>query len=162
MLKLDCWNIIFTVVNLLILVAAMWYFLFKPVRKILEARQAEADRDNAAAKNRIAEAEAAKARYEKCLSDTEEERKQILAKARKQADDEYKKIVGNARSNAKRIEADANAEAERSKARILSDAEQEIADMIASATEKNIGEKSGEAVDRALYDQFLGEVGEKK
>ena len=41
MLKLD-WNLLLTVLNLLILAGAMWYFLFKPVRKILEARQAEA------------------------------------------------------------------------------------------------------------------------
>ena len=97
MLKLD-WNLLFTVINLLILVGAMWYFLFKPVRKILEARQAEADRENALAKAKTAEAEAVKTRYEKCLSDTEEERRQIIAKARKQADEEYKKIVNNARS----------------------------------------------------------------
>ena len=157
MLKLD-WNLLFTVINLLILVGAMWYFLFKPVRKILEARQAEADRENALAKAKTAEAEAVKARYEKCLSDTEEERRQIIAKARKQADEEYKKIVNNARSTAKRIEADATEDAARSKARIVADAEQEIADMIAIATEKNVGERRGAGYEDALYEQFLNEV----
>ena len=161
MLKFDI-NLLFTVINLFVLFFIVWKFLFKPVRKILEARQEEADKLQKQAMNREQEAAAAKARYDKCLTDTEEERKQILAKARKQADDEYKKIVNNAKNTAKRIEAEANEEAERSKARILSDAEQEIADMIASATEKNIGTRTGEKVDQALYNQFLNEVGENK
>ncbi len=160
MLKLD-WNLLLTVLNLLILAGAMWYFLFKPVRKIIEARQAEADRENALAKAKTAEAEAAKARYEKVLAETEEERRQILSKARKQADEEYKKIVGNARATAKRIETEATEDAVRSKARILSDAEQEIADMIAIATEKNVGERHDGESDGALYDQFLNEVAKK-
>lgn len=160
MLKLD-WNLLFTVINLLILVAAMWYFLFKPVRKIIEARQAEADRENALVKARLADAEAAKARYDKCVADAEEERKQILSKARKQADEEYKKIVNNAKATVRRIEAEANEDIARSKARILSDAEQEIADMIAAATEKNVGENCGSSIDNALYNQFLAEVEEK-
>ena len=160
MLKLD-WNLLFTVINLLILVGAMWYFLFKPVRKILEARQAEADRETALMKAKTADAEAMKARYEKSLADAEEERKQILSKARKQADEEYKKIVNNAKATAKRIEAEASEDIARSKARILSDAEQEIADMIALATEKNVGESYGSDIDNALYNQFLAEVEEK-
>lgn len=160
MLKLD-WNLLFTVINLLILVGAMWYFLFKPVRKILEARQAEVDREAALMKAKTADAEAMKARYEKSLSDAEEERRQILSKARKQADEEYKKIVNNAKATARRIETEASEDIARSKARILSDAEQEIADMIALATEKNVGENCGSDIDNALYNQFLAEVEEK-
>lgn len=161
MLKLD-WNLLFTVINLLILAAAMWHFLFKPVRKILDARRAEADREAALLRVKSQEADAAKARYEKCLSDTEEERRQILQKARKQADDEYKKIVSNARTTARKIEADATADAVRSKERILADAEQAIADMIALATEKNMGDGGGARVDHALYDEFLSKVEETK
>ena len=160
MLKLD-WNLLLTVLNLLILAGAMWYFLFKPVRKILEARQAEADRETALMKAKTADAEAMKARYEKSLADAEEERKQILSKARKQADEEYKKIVNNAKATARRIETEASEDIARSKARILSDAEQEIADMIALATEKNVGENCGSDIDNALYNQFLAEVEEK-
>lgn len=161
MLKIDA-NLVLTIINLLILVAAMRIFLFKPVKNILAARQAEADRESAQVKARSAEAEAVKARYERTLNETEEERRQIIAKARKQADEEYKRIVGNAKATAKRIEAEAGEEAERTKARILSDAEQEIADMIAAATEKNVGEKTGAGIDDALYNQFLSEVGDKK
>ena len=43
MLRLD-WNLLFTVINLLLLFVLMKMFLFKPVQKILDERQAEADR----------------------------------------------------------------------------------------------------------------------
>ena len=43
MLKLDPVNLICTIVNILILFFIVWRFLFKPVRKILDARQAEID-----------------------------------------------------------------------------------------------------------------------
>ena len=51
MLRLD-WNLLFTVINLLLLFVLMKIFLFKPVQKIIAARQAEADKqfDEAAAK----------------------------------------------------------------------------------------------------------------
>ena len=41
MLRLD-WNLLFTVINLLLLFVLMKIFLFKPVQKIIAARQAEA------------------------------------------------------------------------------------------------------------------------
>ena len=48
MLRLD-WNILFTVINLILLFIAMRVFLFKPVRKIIAARQEEADKQFAEA-----------------------------------------------------------------------------------------------------------------
>lgn len=42
MLRLD-WNLLFNIINLIILYALMKRFLFKPVNAILEKRQQEAD-----------------------------------------------------------------------------------------------------------------------
>ena len=43
MLRVD-WNLLFTIINLLVLFVAMRVFLFKPVQKIIAERQEEADR----------------------------------------------------------------------------------------------------------------------
>lgn len=56
MLRLD-WNILFTVINLILLFIAMRVFLFKPVRKIIAARQEEADKQFAEAAASKEEAE---------------------------------------------------------------------------------------------------------
>lgn len=44
MLQLDVWNVLFTIINLLILFVLMRIFLYKPVQKIIAKRQEEADR----------------------------------------------------------------------------------------------------------------------
>ena len=43
MLRVD-WNLLLTIINLLLLFVLMRIFLFKPVQKIIAARQEEADR----------------------------------------------------------------------------------------------------------------------
>ena len=42
MLKVDI-NLVFTIINLLVLFVAMRIFFFKPIKKIIDDRQAEAD-----------------------------------------------------------------------------------------------------------------------
>jgi F-type H+-transporting ATPase subunit b len=103
MLQLDVWNVLFTVINLLILFVLMRIFLYKPVQKIIAARQAEADKqfDEAAAKQ--SEAEELKTKYEAVLSDAENEKKKVVAEARKTADEEYQRIVTDAHKTASQI-----------------------------------------------------------
>ena len=119
MLQLDVWNVLFTVINLLILFVLMRIFLYKPVQKIIAARQAEADKqfDEAAAKQ--SEAEELKTKYEAVLSDAENEKKKVVAEARKTADEEYQRIVTDAHKTASQIKDDAEAEAISQKEQIL-------------------------------------------
>ena len=51
MLRIDFWNIVFTLINILVLYAFMRHFLIGPVRKIIEDRKntIENDLDGAAA-----------------------------------------------------------------------------------------------------------------
>ena len=51
MLRIDI-NLIFTVINILVLFGGLWFVLFKPVRKILDERQAEANREYDEAKQK--------------------------------------------------------------------------------------------------------------
>ncbi|MBR5713025.1 MAG: ATP synthase F0 subunit B [Lachnospiraceae bacterium] len=155
--KID-WNLLFTVINLVILFIAMKLFLFKPVRKILEKRQEEADTASRAADEREAEASRSKAEYEKAIAKTESERAQILSDARKQADEEYAKMLADARAEAEIIKKNANTEGEKRKQRIISEAGKEIGDMITAATAKIMGD----ADETDLYDAFLTTMEEKK
>ena len=159
MLQLDVWNVLFTVINLLILFVLMRIFLYKPVQKIIAARQAEADKqfDEAAAKQ--SEAEELKTKYEAVLSDAENEKK-VVAEARKTADEEYQRIVTDAHKTASQIKDDAEAEAISQKEQILKKAEKEIADMVVDAAAKVVGSNSADT-NAALYDTFLNKAGDK-
>ena len=145
MLRLD-WNLLFTVINLLLLFVLMKIFLFKPVQKIIAARQAEADKqfDEAAAKQ--AEADGLKAQYAKSIASVEEEKSKAMQETMKKADAEYQRIVG----------------AENQKTQILKKAEKEIADMVVDAAVKVVGKNSGADVDSSLYNEFLDKAGDKQ
>ena len=154
MLRLD-WNLLFTVINLLLLFVLMKIFLFKPVQKIIAARQAEADKqfDEAAAKQ--AEADGLKAQYAKSIASVEEEKSKAMQETMKKADAEYQRIVGDAESKAKQIKEDAAVEAENQKTQILKKAEKEIADMVVKSAEKLLVVGSTPESDKALYDTYL-------
>lgn len=160
MLKIDAANLIFTVINLLILFVAMKLVFFKPMAKIIAERQKAADEQFDTAKAKQDEADALKAQYSESIANIEEEKKQTLQEARKNADVEYQKIVGNAENEAKQIKINAEQEAEKEKAKILKSAEKEIADMIVDAATKVVGTQSGVNIDSSLYNEFLGKAGD--
>ena len=154
MLRID-FNLVFTVINILLLFGGLWLVLFKPVRKILDERQAEADREYDDAKKKQAEADAAKEQYDASLAEIDQTRKETLDEARKKADDEYQRIIGHAEAQAKDITDRAQTEAENQKKKILKSAEEEIADMVVEAAGKVAGTAEGADFDRSLYDEFL-------
>ena len=84
MLRLD-WNLLFTVINLLILYVLMKRFLFKPVNEILEKRQREEDARLSAAEEAKNSALKSKEEYEASIKNAEQEKAQIVTKAREEA-----------------------------------------------------------------------------
>lgn len=159
MLRIDL-NLLWTILNLLLLFILVKIFLFKPVQKIIAARQEEVDKQLDDAKAAQTEADELKVKYADSLAGMEEERKKTLQDARKNADEEYKKIVSSAQAQAKQIKEEAVLQAESEKEQILKKAEQEIADMVVDAATKVVGSKSGVEIDRSLYDEFLDKAGE--
>ena len=159
MLRIDL-NLLWTILNLLLLFILVKIFLFNPVQKIIAARQEEVDKQLDDAKAAQTEADELKVKYADSLAGMEEERKKTLQDARKNADEEYKKIVSSAQAQAKQIKEEAVLQAESEKEQILKKAEQEIADMVVDAATKVVGSKSGVEIDRSLYDEFLDKAGE--
>ncbi|MBQ6538583.1 MAG: ATP synthase F0 subunit B [Eubacterium sp.] len=154
MLHIDI-NLLFTVINMLVLFGALWLVLFKPVRKILDERQAEANREYDEAKSKQEEAESLKQEYEDNLQKIEQEKSETLANARKKADNEYQRILENANAQAKEITDRAVVEGENEKKKLIKSAEGQIADLVVEAAGKVAGSASGAEFDRSLYDDFL-------
>lgn len=153
MLRLD-WNLLFTIINLLILCAVIRRFLMKPVQKILAERQAEADAAMAGVETAKTEAMELKQKYESSLKQAAKEKEGILARAREEAQGEYSRMVTEAQGKAKEIVDGARAEAEAEKSRMIGEVNAQLADLVVSATEKVM---AGD-----LYDQFLDKAGEVK
>ena len=138
MLRIDS-NILWTIINLLILYALMKHFLFQPVHDILEKRKQEIESDFALANQQKQEALESKNKANQQLEKASLEYEQIIADANKKSDE----MIEQART--KTIEA-ANEEKAKAKS--------EIADLINKAADKITNTKS----DEKLYDDFLKEM----
>ena len=160
MLKFDL-NLVWTIVNLLILYFLMKKFLFGRINAIIEKRQEEADEQFTIAGEKQKEAEGLKAQYEESMKTVEEEKAKAVTEARQKATAEYNRIVGEADEKAEGILKDAKNAAETEKTKILKSAQAEIADMVVNATAKVVGEKTPSQSDRDLYDEFLRKAGEQ-
>lgn len=160
MINVSFWSILWTVVNLLILVVAFRVFFFKPIGKIIAKRQEEANEVYAKAAAKETEANELATQYEQKVAEAETEKKQIIADARKSADSQYQKILADAKDDAKNIKDAAVAEANQEKDKIIASAKKEIADIVVDATTKVVGSKTGAEVDSVLFDEFLDKAGE--
>ena len=158
MLSLNLSSIIFTVINLLVLVYFVHRFLFKPVRAALKARQDELDTSYREAEEANTKARDLKQQYEDSMAKIDTERQEKLEAVRLQASSEYDEIIGNAREKADKIIAEAKIEAQRQAEQKQHEMEEEVAMLVAN---KIAASKDSVENNQKLYDTFL-EDAEKK
>ena len=156
-LALSWETVVFTVINLLILFVAFRFTLFKPVNNIIAQRQQELEDDFKEAADKQEEADALKNKYEDSLKSIEQEKKEVISQAKKDADAIGNRIIDEARDEADKIKQTSVNEANAMKAQIIKSTQKEIADMVVDATKKV---SAGAKVDESLYDEFLSEAGE--
>ena len=152
MLKLDI-NLLYTVVNILVMYALLRKFLFKPVQDVLDKRQKMVDDELANAQDAKTKAEAAlhnvdveaAARREESAQQAEKQKEQLLTEAQRQAD---------------AIVAEGKAAAEAERASKLRQADAQIADltrtMCAKVLERNLTQQD----DARMLDDLLQKAGE--
>ncbi len=158
MFTLELSNIIFTVVNVLILYFLMRKFLIGPVRSIMEQRQQMIEGSFAEAQRKNDEANELKSQYEAKIVSAEDEAQQIVADAREKANDEYNRRVNSAINYSNRIRTEAreriSAEEEQAKKDVLSS----VASLAMAAAVKVAGGKNDALTDESIYDDFIREV----
>lgn len=157
MLRLDL-NIVWTVINLLIIYAIIRVFLFKPVNKILAARQSEIDKQFSDAKSAQDAAQGLKKQYEDSMSGMAQEKAAVINEARGKASEEYERIVADAKDQAGRIISDARVLADKEQEKRMQQAQEEIADLVVAATAKMVASKTNAQEDRELFNVFLSKA----
>ncbi len=159
MLKFD-WNLLWTVLNLILFFLLMKRFLFKPIKKVMDKRQELLDEQFRNAKDANAAAEEKLADYESKISGAEEEKKQIISEARQSARAEYDKIIDRAEQDSQKMRADAKKQIEEERESSLRSAKEEIASLAAEAASKLVEANITEEDNRNLLDEFLNEGSE--
>jgi F-type H+-transporting ATPase subunit b len=148
-------NLLFNVINILVLAFLVRRFLFKPVKKILAELQAlvQNSLDEAAAAR--AEAERLEQQHKELMQRIENEKLAAITEANKKAAEESEQLLQSARERADSIIKNAETEAADLKEEILKQTKYEISEIIVAATARVAGVGS----ESTLYDEFLKKAG---
>lgn len=161
MLRLDI-NLVFTIINLLIIYFIVAKFLFKPIKNILAKRQEEIDKQYADAKAAQDQAMELKKQYEDSVKSIADEKAAAVNEARTKAGEEYDRIVADAKTEADKLMDNAKKLAHMEQEKSIRQAQEQIADLVVEATAKVVASGQGSAADRELYNQFLAKTGEQQ
>lgn len=154
MLSID-WNLLFTIINLVIMYLLMRKFLFKPVMDIMDKRQELIDSQFNSAKEAEEKATELKEQWEDNISHIDVKKQQIIEEANERAKSEYGRIVSEANAEANKIIENAHRKIEADKDRTIREVEGQIAGIAMLAAAKIVNEKSSDLENKAMYDEFL-------
>ena len=158
-ISVNIWAILASLANLLVLTWILKRFLFKPVKKMLDARRAAIDADYAQAAAAKEEAEENRLNYEAAMAAARQTSDQIISEATRMAEHRGNEIVSEAREKATDIRRQAEADAELERKKAEDDMKREIADVSGRLTGKLLQREINEEDHRALIDSFLQEIG---
>ncbi len=159
-ISVNLWQILISLVNLLLLFLLMKKFLFKPVNAILEKRKAELDAHYTAAEESEKKASDSRKAWEETLSHAKEEADGILLSATDAAKFRAEKILEEARERADGIVAEAEHEAVLTHKKAEETLKKEIVDISSLLTEKLLAREINRGDHTAMIDAFLDELGE--
>lgn len=145
MLSLNPWTLLFTVCNALILFIGLKVFLFKPVMKIIQAREEMIEAQFESASKSQSEAEQMRIDYQEKLHTAQETAEEIITKAKERADQEHKRMIEETRceSEAMLMKAKADIQTEQEKAKL--EVQVEVARLAMNAARKIM--KTGDTYD---------------
>lgn len=159
MIKIDI-NLVFTIINLLVLYLLMKKFLFGPIIKVMDVRKAMIDQQFAGAKEQEDQAKALKEQYEGALKSAREESFQIMEQARKEAKAQADKTVEDTQAKVSAMLAKAQEDINTERENAMRQMKDDVASLAMEAAGKIIAKNSGADQDLSLYDQFIEKAGD--
>lgn len=159
MLRLDM-NLVWNIINLIVLYLLLKHFLLKPVMDVMNKRQAMIEQNISNARASEGQAEVLKKQYEEKLAASSEEGRMLVEDARAQAGVQYDRILKEARENADRLLHETRKKAEADQERAMREAKAQIAGLVLAATARVVNQEVSAKTNQAIYDSFLAEAGD--
>lgn len=156
------WTMIFTWINLIILVFVMKKFLFKPVMNMFAQRENEIGSMYEKAEEAQKNAEEMQSEYATKLSAAKEEASQIMKDATHEATLRGEQIVSEAQQKASQIVTKAHKEIEREKEAAVKEIKEDIASIAVQLAQKVIEKDLTEKDHERLLEEFIEGSGEEK
>ena len=151
---------VLTLIAMFVLYLALSYFLFNPVRAMLQKRQAKIAAELAEAAEADAAAKALREEYEAKLANIEKEADEILSDARRRALISENQIIAEAKEEARRIMERAHVEAELEKSKVADEVKKEMISIASVLAGKVVAANINTDIQTKLIDETLKEMGE--
>lgn len=158
-ISVNIWQIIASLLNLLLLTLLAKKFLFARVQKVVEGRRKAIEDDYARARQERENAEESRLNYEAAMAGAKQAADQLVAEAARNAEHRGNEIVLEAREKASEIRRQAEADALLEKRKAAAEIRHEIADVSAQLTGKLLEREIRPEDHQALIDSFLQEIG---
>ncbi len=157
-MQIDWWTLALQTINFLVVVWLLGRFLYRPVRRVIEAREAAdaAARDEAA--RALAEAQATRAEYERRLAELESDLHERAARLHAENAAEREAILAAARDEAARITAEARARVARERQEAFVGLRDQIATLAAAMARRALAEPLAGIDDVARHIDALPEA----
>ncbi len=160
-ISVNIWQILISLINLLLLFLLVKKFLFKPIKKVLQKRQDEIDEQYKKAETAQAEADKSRDMWEEKLSGARAEADAILKNATLQAKHREETLIINAEQKAEAILRTAQNEAELERKKATEGIKREIVEVSSALTEKMLEREINSDDHRVLIDSFIEKIGEE-
>lgn len=136
-MEIDWWTLAIQTVNFLVVVWLLSKFLYRPVRRMIEAREASDRAATEDARRKAEEADSLRAEYERKLAEGDEWMRKREAELHEAMQREREQTLSDARKDAEALRTAARAEIEDAKTRAVTDLREEI-----GALARNLAEKA--------------------
>ncbi|HIW39746.1 MAG TPA: F0F1 ATP synthase subunit B [Candidatus Eubacterium pullicola] len=153
-------NLLFAIINIIVLFLLLRKFLIKPVRNIMEKRDEMIRSGLENARKSQSDAELMKQEYEEKLKNAGDISAGIISDAKKEAEARSKNILDEANAKADNILSSARENAETAKIKAVSEAKEQIADLAAEMARKLVTTSKDSNFDSGEYDRFIRETGD--
>lgn len=148
------------VVNLLVIIGILAYFLFEPVGKFLQDRTNKIKDQIDSAKTQNAQAEALRTEYEAKLAKVEQEATEILRQARAKAKKSEQDIINEARAEAEDIIKRSRVEIELEQDRVKDDMRKEMIEVATMMASQFVVANIDDAKQTEMIDKIISEAGD--
>lgn len=160
-ISVNIWQMLASLLNLVLLFLIVKHFLYKPVKKILAQRRSSIDKEYCEADEAKAKALSDKAEYENKLAGAEEKADSIIKNAVEIAEARDAEMLAESKAKADAIVKKAESDALLEKKKAEEDIKREIVDVSTLLTEKLLEREISEDDHKKLIDSVISGIGEE-
>ncbi len=161
-ISVNFWQILISLLNLLILFLLFKKFLFKPVNNMLSKRQAELDERYNAADDAKRAAEEEKLFWDEKIGTVKEETDKMIEKAQNNAKRQGDAIVSKAKEQAEGIVRQAETQAQLEMKKAEEGIKREIVEVSTALANKLLEREINPEDHRSLIDSFIEKIGDEE